>query len=124
MTTMLLYDIISRGAADHPERPAIYFRDLTISYAALKAQVDSFADALAAHGIGSGETVAALLPNCPQFTFSYYGTAKIGAIFAPVNPLLKPNELEYIWSDCNAKLVITLPMFLDNARAAVTAIGR
>jgi long-chain acyl-CoA synthetase len=121
---MLLYDSISRGAERHPDRPAIYFRDLTISYAALMAQVDRFADALLAKGIGPGDSVAALLPNCPQFTFSYYGSTKIGAVYTPVNPLLKPNELEYIWSDCDAKLIITLPMFLENAVAAVKAIGK
>jgi long-chain acyl-CoA synthetase len=121
---MTLYAILERGAANHPDRPAIYFRDLTISYAALKAQVDQFATALVSRGFQPGDFVAALLPNCPHFTVAYYGATRIGAVFTPVNPLLKAQELEYIWRDCGAKMVITLPMFLENARSAISAIGR
>src|SRR5947199_102528 len=68
---MLLYDIIARGATEYPERTAIIFRDSPITYGALAAQVNRLAGALYGRGIGAGDRVAVLLPNCPPVTFVY-----------------------------------------------------
>jgi long-chain acyl-CoA synthetase len=120
---MLLYDIISRGAEKHPDRPALHFHDTTITYGQLAEQVNRLANSLRARGIHRGDAVAVLLPNCPPFTIAYYAITALGAVCVPANPLLKPAELEYIWGDAEAKMVITAPPFLANAQAALQALG-
>src|SRR5947207_1122340 len=115
---MLLYDIIARGATEYPERTAIIFRDSPINYGALAAQVNRLADALHNRGIGEGDRVAVLLPNCPSFTFAYFATAAIGGVCVPANPLLKPAELTHIWGDSDAKMVITATPFLAHTEEA------
>src|SRR5689334_4930229 len=104
---MLLYDVIRRGAAEYPDRTALIFRDAPITYAQLAAQVNLLASALQKRGIAKGDSIAVLLPNCPQFTFAYFAACAIGATCVPANPLLKPAELEHIWSDSDVKIVIT-----------------
>jgi long-chain acyl-CoA synthetase len=120
---MLLYDMLLQTTQKHPERPAIVFRDNAIAYRALLNQVNRLANALAAKGIQKGDSVALLLPNCPPFTISYYAIASIGAVCVPANPLLKPNELEFVWGDCKARMVITIPPLLPNVQAAIAALG-
>ncbi len=106
---MLLYDVIRRGAEGYPGRDALLYRDRTITYGQLAAEVNRIAAGLRAHGIGPGDAVALLLPNCLEFTFVYYAATSIGALCVPANPLLKPAELEYIWGDCRSRMVVTAP---------------
>lgn len=120
---MVLYDVIEKGVTDYPDRPAILYRDTAMSYGVLGMMVERFARALGSVGIGQGDRVAILLPNVPPFTVAFYGAAAIGAIAVPANPLLKPAELEYIWGDSDAKLILTIPQLLDGAREAASAVG-
>lgn len=119
---MLLSDIVRRGAAAHPDRTAIIFRDAPISYAALSQQIDRMAAALAARGIGPGDRVALLLPNCPHFTIAYFGVTALGAVCNPANPQLKPAELAYMWNDSQVKLAITIPALVPAVQAAARDI--
>jgi long-chain acyl-CoA synthetase len=113
---LLLYDIIKRGAEKYPDRTAILYRETSLSYGDLARQVNRLASALGHRGIGPGDSVAVLLPNCPQFTIAYYAVTALGAICVPANPLLKPAELEHIWGDSRAKLAVTAPLLLPNAQ--------
>jgi long-chain acyl-CoA synthetase len=120
---VVLYDVILRGMSEYPERPAILYRDTVVTYGMLGRMVQGFAGALGTRGIGKGDRVAILLPNVPPFPISYYGAAAIGAVALPVNPLLKAPELEYIWGDADAKLVVTIPQLLEGARKAAKVVG-
>jgi long-chain acyl-CoA synthetase len=116
---MLLYDVIRKGASEYPDRVAILFRDAPVTYGTLAEQVNRLANYLKAQGVGQGDSVAVLLPNCPQFTVSYYAAAALGAICVPANPLLKPAELAHIWGDSGVKVVITAHMLAPGAQAAL-----
>ena len=65
--------------------------------------------ALQSQGVGRGVAVGILLPNTPQFTTLYYAITALGGLCVPVNPLLKPHELAYIWADCKAQIIVTTP---------------
>ena len=119
---MVLYDIIARGAREHPERPAILFRDGATTYGELADQVNRLASALKGLGIGPGSRVALLLPNCPPFVASYYASTALGAVCVPVNPLLKPAELTYIWGDSDVKVVIAATPMLPAALEVQKAV--
>ncbi len=120
---MVLYDVLARGAAEYPDRPALVYRDTALTYAQLTGMVNRFAGALAAEGLGKGDRIAILLPNVPPFTVAYYGATAIGAIAVPANPLLKAPELVHIWGDADVKLVITLPQLLEGASKAASELG-
>ena len=36
-----------------------------------------------------------------------FGAAAAGGVFVPVNPLLKPEQVAYILSDCNVRVLVT-----------------
>ncbi len=121
-----LYAQLAESVAERPDGQALIARDRQVSYGELFGDVNRLARAFSSLGILPGDAVAVLLPNCPEFTVSYYASVAIGAMCVPANPLLKPAELAYIWSDCRAKVVVTaaslLPGVLD-ARSHVASLG-
>lgn len=58
-------------------------------------------------GIGKGDKVAVMLPNVPEFMYSYFGVLKTGAVVVPLNTSSTPYELTYLLNNSDAKLLIT-----------------
>ncbi|MCC6729217.1 MAG: long-chain fatty acid--CoA ligase [Chthonomonadales bacterium] len=115
---MLLYDIVARGAARFPDRPAVIARDAPTTYGDLQEQTAQTARGLRHLGVGVGDRVAVLLPNGLEFTLCYYAAAALGAICVPANPLLKPAELVHIWGDSGARVAVTAVPMLEHAQEA------
>ena len=65
------------------------------------------AHALRRLGVGVGDRVAVMLPNCPEVTQSYAAILKCGAVIVPVIFLLGDREVGHILADSEAKVVIT-----------------
>jgi long-chain acyl-CoA synthetase len=100
--------VLQQTAARVPERPAIFFGEQTISYAQLAVTVERVAAGLAGLGVGRGDRVALLLPNCPQFVYAYMAAARLGAMAVPMNPILAPEEVAWIVEDSGSKVLIAV----------------
>lgn len=61
-------------------------RRRTLSFRGLYDEVARFRSALAAHGVGKGDRVAACLPNCPEAVIALLATASLGAIWSACSP--------------------------------------
>lgn len=114
---MTLFEVLVHTAQRTPDKTALIFRDTSISYAQLLQAVSAVAKGFQSLGIERGDRVAILMPNTPQFVMAYYACQAIGAIAVPANPLLKPDELRYIYNDAGVKAAITIPMLADVIRA-------
>ncbi|WP_416974069.1 long-chain-fatty-acid--CoA ligase [Streptomyces sp. 4F14] len=106
MTAYNLAGFLEDSAAHHPERTAIVFGELRLSYAQVDAAAAQVANLLVESGIRPGDKVALSMPNLPYFTFAYYGILKAGATVVPLNVLLKPREVAYHLKDSDAKAFI------------------
>jgi long-chain acyl-CoA synthetase len=93
---MPMGDIIRRSALRSPEKTAFILGNDRITYREFNDRVNRLAKTLLEMGLKKGDMVAVLLHNSPQFFEIYYASAKIGAIFVPINNLLRPNELSQI----------------------------
>jgi long-chain acyl-CoA synthetase len=71
-----------------------------------------FAHALRRLGLGAGDRVVVLLPNCPEVLQAYTGILKAGGVIVPVVFLLGPDEVRHILADSEAKVVVTAPELL------------
>src|SRR6185437_3530503 len=60
-------------------------------------------------GTGRGERVAIYLEKRPEAVVGSFGTTAVGAVFVPVNPVLKPEQVAYILRDCNVRVLVTSP---------------
>ena len=101
-----LASILVATAARHPERPALRLGDRVITYAELDDASARFAGYLRAHGVEPGDRVALMLPNVPEFATLYYGILRAGAVVVPMNPLLKPREVDYYLEDSGASGIV------------------
>jgi acyl-CoA synthetase (AMP-forming)/AMP-acid ligase II len=61
---------------------------------------------LAAHGVGRGDVVAAMLPNRVELVVLLFATWRLGAALTPINPALTADEAAYQLRDSNAMLAI------------------
>ena len=115
---MLLHDIIGQSAATRPNDTAVVFREQAMTYGELAVMVARLSAGFATLGVRPGDRIGLLLPNCPPFVWAYFAAAQMGAVVVPVNPLLKPAELEYIWRDAGVTLVVTVAPLLPVVHAA------
>jgi fatty-acyl-CoA synthase len=76
------------------------------TYSGLRAEVDAMAHGLLAVGIGKGDRVGIWAANCPEWLFTQYATAKIGAILVTINPAYRTSELEYVLTAAGIRLLI------------------
>jgi long-chain acyl-CoA synthetase len=74
-----------------------------------------FANALKSLGVGPGDRVAVMLPNCPEVTQCYGAILRLGGVVVPVLFLLAAEELRLILSDSGAKAIVTSPEFVGKA---------
>ena len=86
-------ELLAAAARRWPERVAIDFLGAELTYAELAAQVAAAAQVLREHGVGPGDRVAVILPNCPQHVVAFYAITSLGATVAEHNPLAAPEEI-------------------------------
>ena len=109
---------IAENAATAPDKPAIVFEGSTISYADLAARIDSCASSLQHHyKIGTGDRVAYLGLNNPEFLILFFACARVGALFLPLNWRLAVPEHEIILKDARPILCVFENEFLQSAQA-------
>ncbi len=100
---------LTQRAERNPARPAITFEGNTWTYGALLDKTDRLAAMLQANGIGVGDRVGFLGFNHPMFFAALFATAKLGAIFVPLNFRLTGTELEFIINDAGVHTLIVGP---------------
>ena len=119
------FDWLEHHAQLRPDRPAI--TDLgsgrRLSYAALDRRAAALAAWLQARGVGRGDRVALLLPNCAAFFEMEFACARIGAICLPLNWRLAEPELAYILADADPAALIYDTAFAATAQALIAARG-
>jgi long-chain acyl-CoA synthetase len=101
-----LASFLEAGAAEHPDRDAIVFGDLRLSYGLVDTLATQVASMLADRGVKPGDKVALTCPNTPHFTVAYFGILKAGAAVVPLNVLLKAREVAYHLGDSDARAYI------------------
>lgn len=89
-----------------PNRRAITFEGTTITYGELQARIDRTATVLREGGVRSGDRVGYLGVNHPAFIETMFATARLGAIFVPLNFRLTGPELVFIIEDAGCHTMV------------------
>ena len=109
--------LLDRAAGEWGGRPALAYRDRTLSFTELRAVADRVAAGLMAAGLRPGEVVALYLPNTPWHPACFFGVLRAGGRVAHLSPLDAPRELLHKLHDSGARWLITtdFPTLLPNA---------
>jgi len=85
-------------------KTALLCDDCKLTWSELDAFASGFARDLSTQGVAAGDRVAILLPNGIQFVVAFLAVLKLGATPAPLNPLVKQEELAACKADLKPKL--------------------
>ena len=99
-----------------PDRHAIVFDDQRITFGELADRVNRLANGLAGLGVGAGDRVAVMQVNCNEHIESYFATAKLDAIFVPINFRARSEELSFMLNDSGVKAIILGQRYQDMLR--------
>jgi acyl-CoA synthetase (AMP-forming)/AMP-acid ligase II len=102
-----LGDVLLRAADSNPERDALILPNQRASYSALRTGAIRTARSLIALGVGPGDHVGVLIPNCVEFAETLLAVALIGAVSVPLNVRLKAPEIGYIIRNAELVALIT-----------------
>lgn len=67
-------------------------------------------------GIGQGDVIMVLLPNCPEFVFSFLGASIRGAIMTAANPFFTAAEIAKQAKASNTKLIVTQGCYYEKVK--------
>ena len=106
-------DLLTHRSRLTPTREALLELETSrrFTYADLNTRACRLANFLASLGVQAGDRVSILANNSVVYLDLFYGLAKIGAIFAPLNWRLTATELSYIVNDCTPTVLLVGPEF-------------
>lgn len=107
-----LRDLLTERVARVPDKHYLVFESAAgdvsqFTYAEVLQQVRAAAGAFAELGIRKGDAVVLHLANCPEFLFSWWGLAWLGAVAVPANVANTRPEMEHVLGFSEAVGVIT-----------------
>jgi long-chain acyl-CoA synthetase len=126
---MTLGELLESTAEVHGNRVALRFKIgeawQTRSYSDLLERVRRVADFLGGLGLQTGDRVALLLPNCPEWPEIYFGITSLGLVAVPLDAKLREQEIAFILRDSGARALFseaTAQPMLRAVRAQLPAL--
>jgi acyl-CoA ligase (AMP-forming) (exosortase A-associated) len=104
---MLLHELLVRSAEARPDATAVIWRKEQLKYADLTEQTLGVAHGFVELGLPRYGRVAVYLEKRFETVIAFFGAAACGAVFVPVNPLLKAEQVAHILRDCGARILVT-----------------
>nr|MDP2191367.1 acyl--CoA ligase [Rhodoferax sp.] len=118
-----LPEMIALHAQQTPAAIALSAPSATpLSYGGLQQLVQRTVQTLNALGIGRGDRVGIVLPNCPEMASAFVAVAS-ACTAAPLNLAYRADEFEFYLSDLKAKALIVATGSDTPARAVATQLG-
>src|SRR5690606_16041339 len=102
---------------------ALDFFGATTTYAELGEQVSRAAEGLRQLGVGVGDRVALVLPNCPQHVVAFYAALRLGAVVVEHNPLYTAEERSFQMGNRRQTVVVVWDKVAPMVREIAEALG-
>ncbi len=97
---------LEANARRYGSKTVLVWENGSLTWSELDRLASGFAQYLSGNGVRAGDRVAIVLPNRPEFVIAFLALLKLGATPAPLNPLLKSEELQGYTGDLRPRLVI------------------
>ena len=101
-------NIVDILAENFGENTGLEYHSLDIKYTfrQLREKFDAVAKGLMALGLAQGDKVALWANNLPEWVYTQFGSARMGAVLVTVNTNYRSNELEYLLQQSDATTII------------------
>jgi len=104
---MTLGDLLRDAVERYPAHTALIHESRTWTYGEFEGAVRALGHHLRGLGIGKGDHVALMLPNCPEFVIAYFAIVNLGAVAVTLNAQSTAHELKHLLGDSDALAFIT-----------------
>ncbi|MBV8440856.1 MAG: AMP-binding protein, partial [Hyphomicrobiales bacterium] len=115
-----LADTVRRSAARVPSRLGLACGATRWTYRELHAVCERLAAGLAARGVRRGDKVAVLARNSHGFVALRYALMRLGAVMAPINFMLQPDDVAFILNHSGARMLASDSGMTEVARKAAS----
>src|SRR5829696_8567112 len=115
MAHYFLYHNVEEGRAG---KICLYFEDETYTYADAVRMSGRAGNALRELGVGIEDRVLIVLPDCPEFVWTWFGASRVGAVITMVNPLLPAEDYKYYLEYTRARCAVVHESLLKNFEEA------
>src|SRR6267143_1247870 len=109
MTDYFLYHNLEEGREN---KICLYYEDQTYTYGETARRSNRVGNALRELGLEQEDRILIVLPDCPEFAWTWFGAARIGAVITMVNPLLPADDYRYYLEYTRARAAIVHESFI------------
>lgn len=106
LPTGSLVDLLDAAVTRFGDKVALEFFGAEVTYTELGRRVAHAAEGLRRLGVGVGDRVALVLPNCPEHIAAFYAVLRLGAVVVEHNPLYTESELAHQFADHGATVAV------------------
>ena len=104
---------LARSAAVYPDHLSAVYEGRSWTWSETNARCRRFASWLAGRGIGTGDTVAAMLPNIPAMNELHFAVPMTGGVLNALNIRLDAPSIAFQLDHGGAKIILVDPEFAD-----------
>lgn len=105
--TTFVHDLISQSAKKYPLNTAITLKEKQLNYQELYQKVNDVSASYRALNIKRYQRIGIYLPKTIENVLATFACSQSGAVFVPINPVLKSPQVQHIANDCEIKIIIT-----------------
>lgn len=116
---MTLVEMIERNAKNFPEKTAIAYHGIRITYRELNESANRLAHTLIDIGFKKGDRVGVMLPRIPELIVIFLGVAKAQGILAPLNYEFMDDKLRVILEHIKPRCLFVHKKYLALARSSI-----
>jgi fatty-acyl-CoA synthase len=102
---------LARSAAVYPDQVSTVYEGREFTWSQTCERCRRFASYLAGHGIGEGDTIAAMLPNVPAMNELHFAVPMTGAVLNALNIRLDASSIAFQLDHGGAKIILVDPEF-------------
>ena len=111
-------DLIEEAIDKYPDNIAIEFEEKSYTYSDLDNEANKIANWAIRKGYKTGDVVALLMENRPEFIFIWLGLSKLGVTIACLNNNIKSKSLAHCIQTSKSKSLILSSELVDNFSSA------
>jgi amino acid adenylation domain-containing protein len=108
-----LPELFRDQVARTPERPAVIFKGVKLTYAELDERIERGARALRAAGVVPGSVVAVSMPRSAELVVALHAVHRSGAAYLPIDPGQPPERTDFMLDAVRPSLVLTEGVLAD-----------
>jgi carnitine-CoA ligase len=114
---LVLGDVLRARAESHRTEVFLKFHDGEITYGEVDVMANRVAQGLATAGVGRGDHVGVMLPNCADFIYVIFALARLGAVAVPINYAYRGELLRHVLDSSDASILIIDGPYADRLPA-------